>query len=213
MMDKKILGVPIYGILALTVMLIINFSTYIGNRMITKDMAHHDFSLPIDGMIPFVKSFIIIYVIIAYVQWIGGYYLIGRQEKRLCFFIVTAEIIAKLITLICFLTLPAEIKRPEIVDTDFLSRFVKWVYDTDPPSNLFPSIHCLESLIIARTAYKLKDVPKWYPPVTIVTSVLVCASTLLVKQHFFVDVIGAIVVVEVGLFVSGKLPFSKIEKS
>ena len=206
---KKTLYIPLYGIIALAIMLVINFSTYIGNRLITANMAHHDLSLPVDDMIPFVKEFIIIYVIVAYVQWIAGYYIIGKQEKRLCIYIVTAEIIAKLITLICFLSLPCEIKRPDIVDTDFMSRFVKWVYDTDPPSNLFPSIHCLESLIIARTSLKLENVPKWYPPVTIITSVLVCASTLLVKQHFFVDVIGAIVVVEIGLFVSGKLPWTK----
>jgi membrane-associated phospholipid phosphatase len=41
-------------------------------------------------------------------------------------------------------------------------------------------------------------------------ALLVFASTLLVKQHLFVDVFGGIAVVEIGLFLSGKFNLSKV---
>ena len=77
------------------------------------------------------------------------------------------------------------------------------IYRMDKPDNLFPSLHCVFSWICFRGAMHLKKVPKWYVPLTFVISVLVFASTLLIKQHVIVDMIGAVIVVEIGLFLSG----------
>ena len=41
-----------------------------------------------------------------------------------------------------------------------------------------------------------------YSKVWFVLAILICMSTVFVKQHVFVDIIGGIVVAEIGLFLS-----------
>ena len=76
------------------------------------------------------------------------------------------------------------------------------IYQMDAPVNLFPSIHCLESWCCIHAAFCMKKTPRWYLPVTIVMSLCVFASTLLVKQHVFIDIIGGILVFEAGYFIA-----------
>lgn len=50
----------------------------------------------------------------------------------------------------------------------------------------------------------MKRVPAWYRVVTIVMSAGVFASTLFIKQHVFIDMIGGILVFEAGYFFAGR---------
>ena len=43
-----------------------------------------------------------------------------------------------------------------------------------------------------------------YSKVWFILAILICMSTVFVKQHVFVDIIGGIVVTEIGLFLSKK---------
>lgn len=70
--------------------------------------------------------------------------------------------------------------------------------------NLLPSIHCLESWLCFRNALRFKGVPRWYLPLTALMTLLVFASTLLVKQHVLVDVPAGILAAELGLFLANK---------
>ncbi len=99
--------------------------------------------------------------------------------------------------------------RPEIVDGNVFDWMTSVIYQIDQPNNLFPSIHCLESWIIARAAFKQKKTSKAYAYVMLILTILVFASTVLVKQHVFVDIIGGIAVVEIGLFLSRKIGFGE----
>lgn len=49
-----------------------------------------------------------------------------------------------------------------------------------------------------------KKVHPMYSKVWFVLAILICMSTVFVKQHVFVDIIGGIVVAEIGLFLSKK---------
>ena len=76
----------------------------------------------------------------------------------------------------------------------------------DPADNLFPSIHCLESYILTRAAFSRKigmeRCPAWFKWLSVPVTALVFASTLYLRQHVFVDVVAAVVVVEIGIFVA-----------
>ena len=82
---------------------------------------------------------------------------------------------------------------------------MRLVYAGDLPGNLFPSIHCLESWICFRGAIGMKRTPRWYAPAMLVLTLMVFASTLLVKQHVLVDIPAGVLVAEVGLLLSDKL--------
>ena len=203
---------PFYGWMSVIIMLAINMLAFQGTRLVNGPWHHYDFSLPIDSYFPLVKEFIIIYIPIAYGQWIYGFYLAARERKPICYRIFTAEIIAKLICMMCFLIIPTTMVRNDVTATDFLSRWVQSVYNTDPADNLFPSIHCLESYVLTRGAFMMERCPAWFKWLSIPVTILVFLSTLFLRQHVFVDVISAVIVVEFGLFVSGLIMKRKYQK-
>ena len=140
----------------------------------------------------------LLFYILAFVQWGVSYILIARDSRELCYRFAIGNICAKIICLFFFLLFPTTLTRPEISGTDLCSRLVQLIYTIDAPVNLFPSIHCLESWACIRAAFLLKNSNRIYKIVTILMSLGVFASTLLIKQHVIVDVFGGILVFEVG---------------
>lgn len=208
-MNKIYKVLPKYAFAPIIISIIFNFAVYGGSKFIVADMQKYDFSIAIDKALPFVDRMIIIYVL-AYVAWIVGFIVIGRESREVCYEIMSAEQVAKILCLVCFLTIPCTLVRPEITGTGFSSWLTRLIYEIDSPENLFPSIHCLENWICFRGAMKCKKVGKTYKAVMFIAAILVFASTLLVKQHVFVDVIGGIAVVEIGLFLSKKFKMSRM---
>ena len=64
--------------------------------------------------------------------------------------------------------------------------------------------HCLESWFCFRGARGMKRVPRWYTASMLAFTLLVCVSTVLVKQHVLVDIPAAILVAELGLWLSDR---------
>ena len=193
------------------IILLVNMLTYFGTRVFTQNLVHHNLSNPVDDMLPLVTAMISVYIL-AYVQWVAGYVVIGRESRELCYWMYSGEMIAKLICLLCFVFYPTTIDRPEIVGNGIFEQLTRLIYEMDAPDNLFPSIHCLESYVSFRGALYTKKVPVWYKYVMLISTVLVFASTVLVKQHVLVDMLGAVLAVEFGLFVSKKWNLGRIFK-
>ncbi|SHH55358.1 hypothetical protein SAMN02745229_00653 [Butyrivibrio fibrisolvens DSM 3071] len=199
---KKLLGiVPDYAYLPLAFMFFINLVTYYGTRLLTDHFKHYDISVSLDSRLPFWPVFIIPYLF-AFLQWTVGFIVISRNSKAYCYKVISGEILSKLIVCLIFVLFPTTVFRNEICGQDFCSRIVALIYAIDAPTNLFPSIHCLESYICMRTALEMKNVSRNYKVTMIVTGLLVFMSTLLVKQHVVLDVLGAVVVAETGRFIA-----------
>lgn len=205
---------PLYGILPILCSVLFNFIVYFGNRLITSGWKHYDLSLPfLDDQIPFQTWAITIYVA-SYAFWAIGFLLIARDEEEVCYGVFSGELIGKFICLLFFLLLPTMmVDRP----SDFAVRNVfdwltKLIYDKDAPDNLFPSIHCMESWIVARGVFRCKKLrhPAVCRVLCTAMAFAVFASTLLVKQHVFFDVVGGVAVAELGLLLSRKLRAGRI---
>jgi PAP2 superfamily. len=196
---------PKHGWIAVIIMIFVNIMVYNGSRVLTRAWDHYNMTSSIDKSIPFIKEFVIVYIPIAYLQWLLGFYYAARENKMICARIFAAEILAKLMCLACFLLIPTTMMRADVQGGDLLSRSVYYVYRLDSADNLFPSIHCLESYILMRTVLWLEKAPKWYKLVTVPAGLLVMLSTVFMKQHVIVDVIAAIVVVEIGIFAAKKI--------
>ena len=204
---------PLHGWLAIILMVLVNTMVYNGSRMFTRGLDHHNLTSVLDNNIPFIKEFVVVYIPIAYFQWVYGFYLAARENKMVCARIFAAEIIAKIMCLICFILIPTTMMRAEVSGGDFLSRAVYMVYRLDTADNLFPSVHCIESYILMRTVLWLEKAPKWYKWITVPVSILVMVSTVFMKQHVIVDVIAAIVAVELGIFLAKIIYRRKMKKT
>lgn len=78
---------------------------------------------------------------------------------------------------------------------NILEQIVSGLYKTDTNTNVFPSIHAYNSIVCTIAIFKsavLKN-KKWVKFSSLILTILICLSTLFLKQHSIIDVLGAIV--------------------
>lgn len=206
--------VPRYAVIPFVILLIINVLVYMGTRVITDGMNHFDISGYVDHKIPFLPVFSVPYML-AYVQWFACFIVVSRYEKNYCYKVMCGEMIAKVLAGVIFLLFPTTMLRAEINGTDIFSQAVGMIYRLDAPTNLFPSIHCLESYICMRVVIEMKSADKSFRIANVIMSLLVFMSTVFIKQHVVLDFFGAVIVAEAGRFLSElffRISFYYIEK-
>lgn len=197
--------IPTYSWVMLTIILIVNYIAYFGSRIFTSGLKHYSLINSLDRKLPFLSFFILFYLL-AYLQWIIGFVMIGRGRREVVFQMFIGELIAKGIALVCFILLPTTVKeiRPGIETLGsggIWNTLTGLIYSMDAADNGFPSIHCLESWVCFRGALKLDKVPRWYVYTMLGMTLLVFASTVFVKQHALVDIVGGVAAVEIGLII------------
>lgn len=207
--------VPRYAVLPIILTFAVNGVAYYLPKLLSTGVAPIYMGLWIDEALPLCPAFIWIYVG-AFLQWFVNWAMLSRQERSFMNRRLAGEWVSKLLCSVCFMLLPTALTHRPTPETDTLSGFLTaFVFAVDTPENLFPSIHCLESWLCLRNAFAMKNVPRGYKWGTAVFSLLVMASTLLVKQHVLLDIPAGILAAEIGLLVSKylhKTPFlDKIE--
>ena len=195
---------PSYARIPLVLLVILNLIVYEGTQFLMLHAKHWDLALPLDARIPFRPAWIVIYIL-AYLQWAVGFIVISRESRAHCNRVLAGEIIAKFICMLFFIALPTRIERPVVEGSGVFAALTRLIFASDLPGNLFPSIHCLESWICFRGAIGMKRVPRWYAPAMLAFTLMVFASTVLVKQHVLVDIPAGVLVAEAGLLLSDKL--------
>lgn len=201
---KKI-HIPGYAIIPSVIMVLVSEAAYVGTKLITDRFDRHfDISLPIDHAIPLISAFILIYIA-SYFQWIIGYYMVVNESKEVCYRVFSSLIITKLISMVIFIAMPTIMTRAEVLPQNIFGKLIEVIYFFDTPTNLFPSFHCLECWVLFRTASMLKKQGKWVKPVWFIFAIMVFCSILFVRQHLVLDIIGAILVVELGFFIGRKV--------
>ena len=103
-------------------------------------------------------------------------------------------IIVWLISYAVYFFLQSYIARPQITGIDPFSAIIRTIYASDQPYNDFPSLHTSLSTVIAIHWWRLDR--RIGIPAAIWT-VLIVASTVLVKQHYLADVAGGLVLAAV----------------
>ena len=220
--DMKKQIVPRYAYLPIVTCIVWNVLAYNISRLFTNTLPHYDLSLKIDELIPYVPSFIFIYVL-SYPLWILGFWMFARESRKFCNEIFAAEFVSKTICLIFYVLLPTTMERADLSGDGVFNWMTSVVYSTDHPNNLFPSIHCMESWLCFIGSLRCKKSHKGYSVVWFFLAILICCSTVFVKQHVFVDIFGGILTAEAGLFISRKfnvgrmydavrLPFAKARR-
>ena len=146
-------------------------------------------SIPWDALVPFWPPAISVYVL-SYAFWVVNYVLIARESKAHCYRVLAGDWIAKVLC------------APYASGSGLWLWITRIIYATDSPRNLLPSIHCLESWLCWRGLFGCKRTPIWYKAFSGVFAVMVCASTVLVKQHVLLDIPAGILLAEFGLLMT-----------
>lgn len=188
--------------------LVCNGLAYYGTRFFTAGRIHYDISGGLDDKIPFVPWTIVIYWG-CYAYWIVNYVIGCRQEKEKAFRFMSADFLAKLVCLLCFMVFPTTNIRPAIEGNSIWDGFVRILYRVDAADNLFPSIHCLTSQFCFIAVRDNDRISGWYRAASLFITVSICISVLTTKQHVWIDVIAGILLAEISWLFVEKSGFSK----
>jgi membrane-associated phospholipid phosphatase len=148
---------------------------------------------PLDRALPVVPIFAVPYVsLIPYI----GVSLIAFLFFRVRVYRSAAitMIVVWFISYAFYFFLQSYIARPHITGTDPFSAMVRTIYGSDQPYNDFPSLHTSLSTIIAIHWWRVDR--RIGIPAAIWTALIV-ASTVLIKQHYFADLVGGLVLASV----------------
>lgn len=183
---KRLKGIIIFGIAYLTAFFFMEM------RVVPIHVIHTRF----DDMIPFCEYFIIPYVI-WFVYVCGTVLYLGlfdKKSKEYNWFAANM-MLGMVIFVITSLVYPnGQNLRPDIVPDGFFTRAVKLLYTIDTNTNVLPSLHVYVSvacdIALCRDA-GFKKHPVWQWACHILT-VLICLSTMFLKQHSIIDVAAAL---------------------
>ena len=120
------------------------------------------------------------------------------------------------ISLIIFTIFPTTFcHRPEVLTGNAFEQFwLRFIYGADKPTNVFPSIHVYNSLAVHIALAKCKAL-KNKPAVryaSLVLCILICMSTIFLKQHSVLDVIGGFALMAVMYVFIYVIDYKKIIK-
>lgn len=178
-----------------------NYLIYYGARFLVRNNYHYSLPTLFEDKIPFMPWTVIFYWGLSII-WIINYYIGVRDGKEDNYRFIKAHYIGDIIAFIVFIFFPTVMKRPEVIGNDLLSNIVKMQYTVDEPNNLLPSIHCFVSWLCFRGIVKNDKIPTWYKWVSFISAILICVSTLTVKQHLFVDTIAGILLAEISYLIA-----------
>lgn len=148
----------------------------------------------IDQYIPFNEYFVIPYLFWFVFIALGFIYFIFIDKagfKRTCFYLFTGMITSLMI----YLILPSvQNLRVTLNNTNIFQSLVSFIYSIDSSTNVCPSIHVYNSIMMMITLLKSPHIKenKLLSCMIVIIAILICMSTVMIKQHAFVDTIVAI---------------------
>ena len=164
---------------------------YIENR----DVHHYIIHTTIDDKIPFCEYFIIPYLLwFLFVGITITYMIFFHQTWKEYYQLMITLVIGMTTFLIVSLIFPnGQDLRPVLSGDSIFIEAVRFIYHSDTPTNVLPSIHVFNSLACCMAILKnqRKKYKKTTDCLTILLTILIIMSTMFLKQHSVVDVMLA----------------------
>ena len=150
--------------------------------------SYFDVALPFEADIPFIPFFILGYISV-YASLIILYAAIDDYDvfiRAIRFFFILSTV-----HFILFLLIPVRIDRPDLAGTTgIMNVLTRYYYLIDNPVNCFPSLHVAYPLGGTLVMWNYK---RPYGYVMAIFTAWIAVSVVLVKQHYIMDIAGAVV--------------------
>ena len=138
-----------------------------------------------ERQVPLTPEFVFIYLTI-YPTFLLPFLFIHQKDffRLFSFAYITVMCVCYLV----YLVYPVSINRPELVVHSFSTWVLGIVYGADRPWNCFPSLHVAMSLLAALTIFEVHRIRGM---LTLLLTFWIAFSTVLIKQHYVLDVVAA----------------------
>jgi membrane-associated phospholipid phosphatase len=173
---------------------------------------NHTYNLTteIDDIIPFVPEFIWIYHTIIPVFLLTTIFIIER--KSVFFVALSSSVLAYSLLLIFYALLPAFYPRAATEATSLSALLVDLTRTIDGANNTFPSGHVTFAWLLV-LFIRISNFAKkcnWIQPLYIIWACLISVSTLVLKQHFIVDVFSGMSLAALCYFLAKRFVFERM---
>ena len=149
-------------------------------------------SLGWDRAIPFQPSWVWVYLLYFPACFLPVTFIEVLKNGNIFRRVAAGFILQFAFALAFFWLLPSQVHRPELQHAGISSQVLRWFYEVDPGYNVFPSLHVANVAYVACVAERLErralSLGVW------VLCLLIAASTLFIKQHYFIDLPAGILV-------------------
>jgi membrane-associated phospholipid phosphatase len=150
-----------------------------------------DLTLPLDGRIPLVPQFIIIYHLwYLFIVFNIGYLLLKDRDEFLR--AILSINLGNILAYITFFFFQSRVPRPELTGGGIFDSIVRFTYTIDQPYNGFPSIHVLTTTVMMIALARM-EIRKSYKYGSLIFGGLIILSTVFVKQHVILDILGGLI--------------------
>ena len=147
-------------------------------------------SSDLDAYIPFCAPFILPYL--AWFPMVAGmFWYFYKKDPESYLYLCRGMLLGLTICLAIYAVFPnGQLLRRPIVGDDLFSEMVRLLRKTDTPTNVCPSIHVFVTVTVALAAARSRAMARQRPlrGALMVLCVLICMSTVFLKQHSIVDV-------------------------
>ena len=149
---------------------------------------------PLDDWIPFVRQFVYFYVL-WYPLMVGmTLWLLVRDTRAFVRYGWTV-IIGLTASIAIFFLFPSgqDLRPAQVPGDDLAAMLVRAIYAVDTNTNVFPSMHVVGTLAAVRAAWDTRSISGRARWAIAVLGVLINLSTVLIKQHSALDILGGAV--------------------
>lgn len=163
-------------------------------QRVTVVTGYHVIHVGMDDYIPFVPYFIVPYLLwFPYV--LGSWLYIYRTDKDTCRKMSMFLFLGMFTALFICTIYPNGTRFRPVVDANqnVFCALVAWLYRTDTPTNVLPSIHVFNSIGVQIAVMRAKTLRshRGIRLASLCLCVLICLSTMFLKQHSCLDVFVA----------------------
>ena len=162
----------------------------------------------IDQYIPFNEYFVIPYFLWFVFMILGFAYFVFIDQsgvKRTYFYLF----LGMSSSLLIYALIPTgQNLRVQLYNDNIFQCLVSFIYSVDSSTNVCPSIHVYNSVMMCVSLLKSRRIKQhtWLCFLIIALAILICMSTVMIKQHAFMDIVWALVLAIV-IYSIGKWKF------
>ena len=188
-----------YAILIGILYTVLQYAVYLAGHYLALLFGFMPFlpKVPLDDQIPVISVFIIPYIW-SYLYWAMGPMAASICEKEHFADYMAANLVACVAGMLALVFFPTYMDRvaeglyvvpvnPTVFDR--LRIFWHSLDGSETAYNLLPSFHCINSTLCYLGVAGRKEIPIWFRVYSLLTTLLIYASTVYIKQHFFLDVV------------------------
>ena len=148
----------------------------------------------LDDMIPFVRQFVLVYVL-WYPLMLGTTLYLLLKDRRAFLRYARSVVLGLTACMLTFVLLPSgqDLRPAEVPGSDLTARLLRFIYAADTNTNVFPSMHVVGTLAAVIGIFDSRSAPRGVQWGVAALGVLINASTVLIKQHSVLDILGGVV--------------------